>query len=170
MLSTVFITILGLWLLLSILEQFNIFTWTRWVKGKDYFVLIPDWSFFAPEPVAGDLQLLYRDRRFDGQFTPWKEVAFRNASLARVIWNPEKRRRKTTLNAATLLLQLVARQPNSREIFVSLPYLFTLMHVMTLPRSNESAHRQFLIVHTFGHPPSQEAKMLFLSPIHKLEE
>jgi len=170
MMSTVFIAILGFWLLLSILAQFNILPWIRWVKGRDYFVLIPDWSFFAPEPAAGDLQLLYRDKLVDGQLTPWKEVAFRDISLVRALWNPEKRRRKTSLNAATLLLQQVASQPKSRELFVSLPYLFTLMHVMTMPRRNGSAYRQFLIVHAFAYHPSQEEKMLFLSSLHKLEE
>jgi hypothetical protein len=52
--SAVFIALLGVWLLLSILAQFNTFSWIRWFRGRDYFVLIPDWSIFAPEPPAGE--------------------------------------------------------------------------------------------------------------------
>lgn len=170
MLSAVFLAILGLWLLLTILAQFHPSPWVRWVQARDALTLIPDWSFFAPEPIAGDLQILYRDLLFDGQLTPWKEVTFHNASLLRAIWNPEKRRRKTSVTTATLLLQQVARHPNRRELFVSLPYLVTLMQVMTMPCSNASASRQFLIVHTFGSHTSQEAQLLFLSPLHRLEE
>jgi signal transduction histidine kinase len=166
--SAALIIILGIWLMLSILAQFDAFHWVRWFQERDYFALIPDWSFFAPDPMAGDFQLLYRDKLFDGQFTPWKEVKFRNAPLLRAIWNPEKRRRKAMINAETALLQMVARNPKSKMLFVSLPYLITLISVTTLPRSTVSDYRQFLIAHTFGYHTSKEAEILFLSPAHKL--
>jgi hypothetical protein len=166
--SAVFIAIFGIWLMLSILAQFDAFKWARWLQERDYFALIPDWSFFAPDPVGGDFQILYRDKLFDGQFTPWKEVALRNASLMRAIWNPEKRRRKAMINAGTSLLQIAARTPKSKVLFVSLPYLLTLTYVTTMPRRNFSDYRQFLIAHTFGYHTSKEAEILFLSPLHKL--
>lgn len=169
MMSAVLLAILGIWLLLVILAQFKTCRkWMSWLHARDYCALMPEWSLFAPEPVVGDLQLLYRDKLLDGRFTLWKEVPFHKASLVRAIWNPEKRRLKTTLNAATLVLQMAARNPKSQALFISHPYMILLMCIISIPRWKCSDCRQFVIVRTFGYDTSREAEILLLSPLHKL--
>ena len=167
--SAVFLTILGAWLLLSILAQFSHFVWMRWLRDRDYLALIPTWSFFAPDPGIGDLQLFYRDKLFDGQFTHWEVVAFRNSSFLRVIWNPEKRRRKAIINACLLLLQIANNHSQRKMVFVTVPYRLILMYITAMPCSKLSHARQFLIAQTFGYYPTQKAEVLFVTQIHELK-
>jgi hypothetical protein len=166
----VLIALLEIWLILTILAQSPRFKWIRWFQDRDYLALIPNWSFFAPNPGMGDFHLFYRDKLFDGQLTLWQDVAFSNGSLLQSIWNPDKRRRKAITNACLLLIQMASGKPKGEMLFVSMPYLLILRYIKTLLPNNSSHARQFLIAQTYGYyNSSQEPKILFISQFHKFE-
>lgn len=163
--SVAFLIILGVWSMLSILAQFSSFRWRKWLKEKDPFALIPDWALFS-HPGARTLHLLYRDQLIDGQFTPWKEVALYNPSPWRILWNP-KRRQSKALRLCRSLLDLADYVPNRKWLLISFPYLFILTYIMTQQRQNESRSRQFLLARMDGSLSSQDAEIVFLSPMHQ---
>jgi hypothetical protein len=168
--SAVFIAILEIWLILTILVQFPCFKWVKWLRDRDYFALLPNWSFFAPNPGTSDLQILYRDKLSDGQLTPWQAVAFREGSLLHAIWNPEKRLHKAITNVCLSLLQLASDKHKSKLLFASVPYILIVMYIKALPHDGSSNSRQFLIAQTYGYcTVSQEPKILFISQFHKLK-
>ena len=162
------ILVLAGWLILSILAQFSQHKWVRWFKYYDIFALIPVWTFFAPNPGVTDFRLLYRDKLFDGQYTPWKEVEYSDSSLFCTIWNPDKRRQKAIVDNCIFLLQDIGRNIKNKSILVSTPYLVILTYVMAMPRSSLSEYRQFLIGRTFGYHTSKEPEILFISHPHKI--
>jgi hypothetical protein len=167
--SIVFLVILGVWLILSILAPFSSFRWMgwmRWLKEKDEFSLIPCWTFFSC-PGADSLHLLYRDKLVDGRFTPWREVALCNTSPWRVLWNPKRRQRKALETLCVSLLDLVDYFPKRKRLLISSTYLLILTCIMTQPHQNESDSRQFLLACTHGAHSSQDAEILFLSPMHR---
>ncbi len=162
------ICILGIWLWLSIFAQFSGIKWIKWIKDKDPFAFIPSWTFFAPNPGVTDYKLLYRDKLFDGWFSNWKEVTYRNNSILHSIWNFDKRRRKAITDSCISLIQSVKKNPKNKAILLSIPYLFILTYIVSRPKNDLCEHRQFLIARTFGYVSSKQPDILFISPLHKL--
>lgn len=160
--------IFGMWLILSIFANFTNFKWIKWLKYRDPFSLIPSWSFFAPNPGTSDFQILYRDSLFDGTYTYWKEIEYRDKSLLDMIWNPEKRKRKAIVDLCTFVLQIADRNSKNKRLLVSVPYLTILTYINSIPRNNLAIHRQFLIARTFGFNTTKEPEILFISHSHRL--
>ncbi len=159
---------LGIWLSLSIISQFSGIKWVIWLKDRDIFKLIPSWNFFAPYPGVTDYKILYRDRFFDGQFSNWQEIHYRNNSILPSIFNSNKRRRKSIADSCRSLLQNANMNPKNKEIVFSFPYLIILNYIMSMPKNSLSEYRQFLIARTFGYISSKPPDILFLSDQHNL--
>src|SRR5919112_1882947 len=162
------IVILGIWLLLSIIAQFNEIKWTQRIRDQDHFKVIPSWTFFAPNPGISDYQILYRDMLFDGQLSNWKEISYRNMSILHSMYSSDKRRRKAIAESCKILLQDANNDPENKSILISIPYLTILTYIMSMPKNRLCENRQFLIARTFGYIQSKQPEILFISHQHKL--
>src|SRR6266704_3789794 len=112
--SVVLLFLLSLWLVLSILYQIQRPAFVRWLTARDYFVLLPAWNFFSPEPGRHDYVLLYRDRFADGTVTPWHEIMVEGPGAAKALWNPSKRGRKAVSDMCSVLAQVAPRIQEGR--------------------------------------------------------
>lgn len=165
--SVVVLTLLGGWLLFSLVAQVPSLHWAiRWFRRRDCFGLIPSWSFFA-HPERGCLYLWYQDTLRGGLVTGWHEVPLRNPSLWRMLWNPRKRHWKMLAQARTSLLTMEEHEREEQQWLVSQPYLLVETTVMALPRQNGSASRQFLLAWTSGSSPGRQVERVFLSQMHQ---
>jgi hypothetical protein len=167
-LSYFIIFTLGIWLFFTIVAQFRGIKWVEWVLAKDYFALIPSWTFFAPNPGVTDYQIFYRDKLLDGQYNNWKQVKYRNNSLLHSILNPDKRRRKAIAECCISILNAASKNKKENAILSSFPYLVILTYIMSMPKNSLCEYRQFLIACTFGYTLSKEPKILFISHLHNI--
>ena len=70
--TAVVIAVLSTWLCISVVLQFRpkgIIS----LKQYDFFALLPRWTFFAPRPEISDYCVLYRDRMWTGELSPWRK-------------------------------------------------------------------------------------------------
>jgi hypothetical protein len=145
--NTLAATLLGSWLLLSILvlvPRLKLII-RRW----DAVMLIPQWSFFAPEPAFWDFHLLYRDRYPDGTYTEWTEaIPPESRRWWSFVWNPGKRQRKALFDAVVELSGRV--QLGDRSLEASISYLTLLTYVTSIMRTAKPELMQFAIVRTLG--------------------
>lgn len=164
--SFIFILYLGSWFLISILAQVHRFRRLQRLRYRDMFFVLPHWHFFAPNPKIDDFHLLYRDKLFDGQYTPWREIAFKQNAFWRGLWNPERRLVKTLEQMSNSMCYFADKPVKKKRLLVSVSYIVLLNYVMSLPYSNLSDFRQFLIAKTFGYYTSQEPEIVFVSYLH----
>jgi hypothetical protein len=134
----------------------------RWLCVRDYFDLIPWWTFFA-DPRGGGLYLWYQDTHLDGHKTSWNEVKLQNPSLWRTLWNPRKRYWKMLEDACASILIMEEHEREEQQWLVSQPYKQVLTAMMALPHQNTSNSRQFLLACTFG----EHIECVFLSQNHQ---
>jgi len=159
--------VLGAWLLVSAVLQVPVERLQR-LRRWDLASLIPQWSFFAPNPATEDLHLLYRDRLDSSALTPWTEL---DVSAGRAwwnaVWNPERRRSKAFFDAATLLLREEA-QTGPVCVQASVPYLLLLSFVAGVPRAAACRETQFLLMKSPAKRDPSAFQTLFVSGLHKL--
>jgi hypothetical protein len=118
--------LLALWLLLTIANQFNA-RWLRYVRGFDLMMLIPRWTFFAPNPGLSDFHLSYRIVDADGRVSAWEEIdGISQRSLRAAVWNPDKRVTKAVIEMASVLVPLCRHHP--ARVADSVPYRCALNH------------------------------------------
>ena len=110
-LSTGCVALLGAWLVLTIINQLNL-RWMRHIKALDFMLLIPRWTFFAPDPGLSDFHLSYRTIAADGTPSAWEEIDLiaRRTALS-AIWNPDKRVTKAVIEVVAFLVPLCSRHP-----------------------------------------------------------
>ncbi|WP_339103260.1 hypothetical protein [Haloterrigena salinisoli] len=149
--------------------------------------LVPQWSFFAPEPGQHDFHLFYRDRYVDGSVSSWNEIS--DVTTARSptdwIWNPYYYRAKIVFDVTQpLVVSLNDRTPDKivtvddeevsakeieqvelGELQLSHRYLTLLDYVSSRDRSDLSTERQFMIMR---HSRTTEYETLFVSHFHEL--
>lgn len=138
------------------------------VRVRDQLAIIPHWTFFAPAPGTIDYHLMVRDKYAGEAASPWREVdppVQPNTAVA-FLWNPNKRPNKALFDITSMLLQIVGKTDDLREVYLSLPYLMLLNTVSCLPRSPFTKHRQFMLVMTSG--PDNAPDILFVSNPHEL--
>lgn len=164
------ISTLLVWLLLSILVQFNNIRWLRIIRGIDVFCLLPAWTFFAPRPGTSDVNLLYRDRLVDGSTTPWRATSFRDPGWIRFLWNPYRRRQKCLFDMYQSLGMFAAEVKSVERIVLHGGYIALLNFVSSLPRNPLHISTQFLLAHTPGALRENEPQILFISAVHRLRE
>lgn len=161
------LSLLALWLGVSILAQFDVAP-ARALKGHDVFSLLPRWSFFAPRPGTFDYHLLYRDLLPDGTFGAWQEIPLADErTFGGALWNPEKRCRKALSDTVRSLTQLLkpGRKP---ALALSIPYLTTLNYVAARTHDPRAAATQFMILRTDGFLADTEPRLIFQSDLHRM--
>jgi len=155
----------GIWTLLSLLVLFPKFK--LHLRKRDWFLLVPEWRFFAPRPAQTDFHLLYRDRFPDGSVTEWTEVQLVNErGWGCVIWNPRKRRSKALFDVVLELFSL-ATLLDQAQVF-STAYLTLLNYISNLPRSISPEFTQFLLIQSYGSSQEKEPDVMYLSKLHLL--
>lgn len=143
----------------------------RWLKRHDTFALIPIWTFFAPNPGTSDTRILWRERLFDGTISPWHEIAPPTGGLRRAFWNPDKRVRKAITDVGPGLARRARKQPDSKLVLVSVPFLMVLQYISALPGSPLAESRQFTVVQTSGADDEDgEPRILLVSNWHALRQ
>lgn len=170
--ATVLISlVLGAWLIGSVLNQFQL-GWFQRIASRDPFLLLPLWTFFAPNPGQSDYHLVYRDRLADGGLSEWHEIEISEPRRAySCFWNPEKRSKKVLSDVvSTVVSSHRAQGQIGNEFLLSLQYLLLLNVVDQQPASANATHRQFLIVETFGFTPTEKPRAILRSDFHALQD
>lgn len=163
--------ILGIWLGLSVLNQFRRGQWIKPIKRFDRVGILPVWTFFAPNPARSDYRLLYRDMGTEGTLSAWKEIRVRNHSVLRSVWHPERRIQKgLNVSVASLLRRTTATGTFEKRRLLEIPYLLILNFVEKQPRDFRALKRQFIIAQTDGVGSDGDPRILFLSAFHVLPE
>lgn len=128
--------------------------------------LIPQWTFFAPQPGVQNLYLLYRDIYSGGESSSWRMLNDMDASRlnATCIWNPRRRLRKALFDLI-ITLASEASDVQNEALKLSAPYLLILNHLSLLPRFRGVWAVQFMIMVS---DPHQTPKLAFQSQIHRI--
>jgi hypothetical protein len=122
------VVLLGVWLLLTMCNQVNL-RWMRLVRHLDVMLLIPRWTFFAPNPGLSDFHLSVRTLSADGTASAWEEIdGIAHRTLRSALWNPEKRVTKAVIEVASALAPLCRDHPE--RVASSAPYRCLLNHAL----------------------------------------
>ncbi len=162
--------VLALWFLATIVhatQRWPLFVHRLGIIG----LLIPTWSFFAPNPGVHDYYLLYRDQWHGGGIGVWKQVPGINLTLGRfaAVWNPGKIERKALFDFVQALTS-EAPEPgmNFDLIKLSVPYLMMLNYVSNVPRSNHAIATQFMVMRSYS--VNDTIEPFFVSGFHMLDQ
>lgn len=162
---------LGAWLSASAIFQLQGDRLLR-LRRFDFLDLVPQWTFFAPNPGVLDYHLLRRYRLKDGTLTRWKEVRLvEERRITHMVWGPNKRQEKGMIDAVSGLLMLKRFGAPPTVVQSSVPYQTFLNLVRHLPRTDglEGAKEvQFLISTSDGYEFKEEPVMLFVSSLHEV--
>ena len=160
---------LGVWFLLSAVNQFSEWEVARFLRRHDRLSFLPRWTFFAPNPAQADLRLLWRDE-VPGVPQPWQEFRAPFAPRWRHwLFNPELVTHKALADLSGSLLQTVARIGEDPAMF-SGPYIALLAVVMSFPAVEGAQAREFAVVRTSGVPGERVMKVAFISRPHAFPE
>src|SRR5438270_5221059 len=137
--------------------------WKRW----DYFGLLPRFAFFSWVPHS-HFELLYRDKAFWGEITPWNKIDLPARTALRFIWNPGRRKRFALEDLCRSLLSRIGYQlwKSAALSPYSWPYLGLAYHVSQVPSCPLSKFRQFMVAQSFG-DPARRPEVLFISPFFR---
>ena len=158
------------WLMLTAVHQFQ-FPWMqRGVIRFDRFMLLPTWTFFAPNPGSTDFRLVYRNIDHQDRLSAWEEVPLvRTRHWRDALWNPEKRLSKGLFDLAQTLMTIRRMYESPDVAMTSLPYVAIVRFVESLPRSPSVRCRQFMVLQTHGMlNPHQEPEVLVRSAVHRV--
>ena len=174
MLATIYeITILAffsVWYLLSIVCQLSN-PFTKAIRRKDWFSLIPQWTFFAPNPGTKDYHLLYRDMSKTDITSDWEEIEITETRhWWSFVWNPEKRKKKILSDVIQNLIPMIQHYKDDLNTLVfSLPYIAVLQRVTNRPLIfKEAKARQFALAESSGYNKQSEPQLILLSIYHPL--
>lgn len=162
MAETVVAVLLG-WFALSVAYQFPAIA-KRIPGGGVLAELLPNWSFFAPEPSAADFRLAIRSY-CDDAWSAWEELPVLSRTIVRPLWNPDKFEAKALSDIVSFLID--EQSHGSETIAVSWPYMVLLRH-STDRAPADAVEIQFAIVRTFGFGSSRSIEAVFLSHRHRL--
>jgi hypothetical protein len=140
----------------------------RELSRLDVLKILPNWSFFAPQPITRDTHIVVRDLLVDGTVGAWHPTsAFPAREVLHVIWHPAKRPQKILRDASRTLKLMRARTTSAAVVQCSLAYLL-ILHYCTgqPPRPLNAVARQFAIVETSGRE-SRRIWITFISEFHR---
>jgi hypothetical protein len=159
----------GSWFALSIISQFRPSWWNR-IERHDIFALLPQWSFFAPNPGTHDIHLVFRDWCGSAHH-PWVAIQPQQAKPWRSIWHPERFERKIVDDLANSLKECSHSTRDSPEtLILSSAYLILLHWTMAQPRENlQATHRQFALIRSCGFSPSRKIAVELVSDVHSFQ-
>lgn len=115
-----------------------------------------------------DLELFYRDRLSDSQLTAFHHVPLRQQrQLLHVLWNPFNRRGKV-LSDCMRALNAASREVPDIDLVNALPYTILANYILALPRAEDGAYRQFVVVKVESDTSGGNLKLLLSSKFHHL--
>jgi hypothetical protein len=171
--------VLSVWFVFSILWQFK-FEFLQPINSYDIFQMLPNWTFFAPNPGTVDYHLIYRVRVSDiEENMQWKEVPIiQNRKLKHLIWNYQRRKIKLIIDSINALVKIndlnskfkLSQENSTKALYVSVPYLLIMKAVINEIRqseNNENIQFQFAIVESYGYIERHEPKYIIVSSFHK---
>lgn len=169
---------LGTWFLLSVLWQFK-FSFLKPIQKFDFLQLLPNWTFFAPNPGTSDYHLIYKTDCC-GEEENWKEIPIiQNRSLVHFFLNVEKRKLKTlidcihgmvSVNNNNILFKLTD-EASTKSLCISVSYMLLLNAVENEIRKGgvtKETDFQFAIVESYGFIPKNEPHVIITSTIHTI--
>lgn len=160
-----------IWLIATVICQFDEWKLTMTIRGMDSMNLIPLWTFFAPNPGKQDYHLLYRDKGQGDAVSDWVEVDLQEERhLFSFIWNPDKRDKKVLSDVVQDLIMLIRSEQGTKNyLIVTLPYLAILKAVcIRKPASADTAYRQFMLAGSHGFNSDMAPEFILLSMFHPL--
>jgi len=148
--------------------------WTSILRPFGVFGLLPDYTFFAPDPIDLDYHLVIRDFFENGEAGSWREIAIERDGPLPLLWSTVKRDRQAMLTAVSGLggiQQFVAPIVDDPEALlqISLPYLFLLHRAVSETRSPGAQARQFMVVETQGFTKPRRMELSILSNPHNFD-
>lgn len=157
------------WLFFSTINQLpaSQFGFLQRLRNADRFALLPNWTFFAPDPGIHDYELLYSDQARNGRWTPWRHASLPSRQAPRAIFDPSKRPRKLVTDLCQSLLASEGAQFRLNPL--SLEYLWLLWIVETQPADFTAERRRFAIVATVRDVHSLPPEVLLVSPSLNLD-
>jgi hypothetical protein len=172
--TVLFLLILGLWLAVSVVNQLCpgrsrlSRRLAEAVARYDVCFLIPDYRYFAPDPPAYDLDIVYRDRLVDGSLTPWRPIVRSSRTPWRAMWNPAKRKGQVLSDRSRRLLRQIRWSARGvgrvAEVLRSDEYASLVRCVTAASHSRHTCHAQFAVVVSTGFDTRTRATPAFVSP------
>lgn len=177
MLLRLYASAAGLWLLLTILWQFDYCRERfRLLRKINALHILPIWTFFAPRPGMSDTHILFRDKLPDGHATRWEEVALVEPRRPfHSVWNPLKRLDKVAVDAISDVKTVknrgdsrdVAPETLQQHVKLSKGYLVLMNIAFSYPKLDPAAQaRQFVVVESNHDAGQRHITPLFFSPFH----
>lgn len=161
------------WFGVTVLSQHPAKVFDRLRDFDPLEALIPNWRFFAPEPIQQDFHIFHRVVVMGEPETPWKltsEIADR--SWSHFVWFPAHRVEKGLIDICSHLHMQVSR--NDKNLTDAYPYL-TLRDYVRKVVLEEAADGptpdgfQFLVARACGFDEEQDPDYLLVSPYVSLE-
>ncbi|MER5754481.1 hypothetical protein [Streptomyces sp. NPDC002088] len=163
-------TLLAAWLGLSCLAQLDVVSSRvrKLLRIEAVGIWLPWYHFFAPEPGAADVHLLYRITSVgDG---PWHEVTLCPArTWTHAVWNPHRRHLKMLWDISN---SLAVHHP----VATGLPPGYMLLlhyvarHVRTAHPDTTNLSIQFALAGTGLRHPREDPQILFVSHQHRVPD
>ncbi len=161
-------SVLILWLLASAIHQFKFNWWIR-ISKFDILNLLPDWSFFAPNPGRHDIHLVYRNWNHNDPES-WIEFTTYKMSGWRCVWNPNRYCNKALFDLSNALnWERKVYEDDQKSIMLSRSYISILSLVMEQPLLDINiTDRQFAIVGTQASKGDRKIELRYISQIHNI--
>lgn len=165
MIEAVAVLGLAVWFALSVLNQFAHGDVLKGLHRFDPAGLLPNWTFFAPNPGVMDLELLVADQAADGQWSPWRRVVLGRRSRLRTLWNPRGRYEKLFADLSQgLMLSTECGTQGARVNQLGVPYIWLLWIAERQAADFRAERRRFAIVGATRHLDEVPVDLLFVSP------
>ena len=139
------------------------------LRKFDKLGLLPNYSFFAPKPIANDYRLVYKI--IAETDSDWLEVPmYEPFRLIRIIWNPFKYYNKSFIDTSHFLLMEFNALENKKFIQVSIHYISILMMLSKYLKKKEKKNLtiRFAIVASNGSTLVKIEKIMFASYHQKI--
>ncbi|MFA6087783.1 hypothetical protein [Mucilaginibacter sp.] len=173
----------GLWFVISIAWQFQFrHELVEKIKSYDVVGIIPNWTFFAPNPGTSDYHLIYRDQLTDGSIGSWHEISVTNyRGQLDWLWNPHKRKNKLLMDCVNHIARLSRKikekskneEPVSyNHLCLTVPYMLLLNLVCNgneVAAEENSKYRQFAIVKSDGYIRKTNPDLIIRSSYHSIK-
>lgn len=176
--DSIIILVLGFWFFLSILWQFK-FEFLQPINKYDIFQLLPNWTFFAPNPGTVDYHLIYRQKDIGTQENlDWSEIPIiQNRTLQHFLWNPQRRKIKLIIDAINAIVKInannskfkLSEENSTKALYISVPYMLLMQTVLNnIKTGSDNAQFQFAVIESTGFIQRDEPKYVIISAFHTI--
>lgn len=163
---SIFTLLLCAWFILSVINQFFKGLLTKW-KFPDPLGLIPNWTFFAPEPGTSDFRIIVQAKR-NGEPAPTQEIKIYGNSYFRPIFNPAKLVQKSFFDIAQSHLMSVSKYGAEHSGLMLLPSYVSLLELARrqLSSNEQITDYRFIIIDCKRSKIDRENRPLYASRWH----